>query len=91
MIIQGVQQDDDSRPVYDEELNTWVAPFFIRMAPITMPVFFAGILTCLAIEKFSIAGFGNQLPTNIRNIFNDYSIHMNEKNYVSWRNHSRSC
>ena len=30
--IQGVQQDDDSKPVYDEELNTWVAPFF--MAPI---------------------------------------------------------
>ena len=30
--IQGVQQDDDSRPIYDEELNTWVAPFF--MAPI---------------------------------------------------------
>ena len=30
--IQGVKQDDDSRPVYDEELNTWVAPFF--MAPI---------------------------------------------------------
>ena len=56
--------------------------FFIRMAPITMPVFFAGILTCLAIEKFSIAGFGNQLPTNIRNIFNDYSIHMN-KNITS--------
>ena len=41
--------------------------FFIRMAPITMPVFFAGILTCFVIEKFSIAGFGNQLPTNIRN------------------------
>ena len=30
--IQGVQQDDDSKPVYDEELDTWVAPFF--MAPI---------------------------------------------------------
>ena len=30
--IQGVQQDDDSKPTYDEELNTWVAPFF--MAPI---------------------------------------------------------
>ena len=29
---QGVQQDDDSKPVYDEELDTWVAPFF--MAPI---------------------------------------------------------
>ena len=30
--IQGVQQDDDSKPAYDEELDTWVAPFF--MAPI---------------------------------------------------------
>jgi len=30
--IQGAQQDDDSKPVYDEELETWVAPFF--MAPI---------------------------------------------------------
>ena len=30
--VQGVQQDDDSKPVYDEELDTWVAPFF--MAPI---------------------------------------------------------
>ena len=30
--MQGEQQDDDSKPVYDEELDTWVAPFF--MAPI---------------------------------------------------------
>ena len=30
--FQGIQQDDDSKPVYDEELDTWVAPFF--MAPI---------------------------------------------------------
>ena len=30
--MQGVMQDDDSKPVYDEELDTWVAPFF--MAPI---------------------------------------------------------
>ena len=27
--------------------------FFLRMAPITMPVFFAGIITCVLIEKFS--------------------------------------
>ena len=30
--FQGIQQDDDSKPKYDEELDTWVAPFF--MAPI---------------------------------------------------------
>jgi NhaB family Na+:H+ antiporter len=48
------------------------------MAPITMPVFFAGIITCVLIEKFSIAGFGNQLPSNIRGIFNDYAVYRNE-------------
>ena len=52
--------------------------FFLRMAPITMPVFVAGILTCFVIERFSIAGFGNQLPSNIREIFNDYSIYREE-------------
>ena len=52
--------------------------FFLRMAPITMPVFVAGILTCFIIEKFSIAGFGNQLPPNIKEIFNDYSVYREE-------------
>ena len=52
--------------------------FFLKMAPITMPVFVAGIFTCFIIEKFSIAGFGNQLPSNIREIFNDYSVYREE-------------
>lgn len=30
--FQGAQQEDDTKPKYDEELETWVAPFF--MAPI---------------------------------------------------------
>jgi NhaB family Na+:H+ antiporter len=46
--------------------------FFIRMAPITMPVFIAGLITCVFVEKFSIAGFGNQLPDSVRTIFNDF-------------------
>ena len=52
--------------------------FFLRMAPITIPVFVAGILTCFIIEKFSIAGFGNQLPSNIKEIFNNYSVYREE-------------
>ena len=52
--------------------------FFIQMAPITMPILFAGLLTCIFVEKFSIAGFGNQLPTNVRNVFNDYAKYRNE-------------
>lgn len=49
--------------------------FFIKMAPVTMPVFFAGLVTCYLIEKFSIAGFGNQMPISVRNVFNDFAIH----------------
>ena len=52
--------------------------FFTKMAPITMPVFIAGILTCLLVEKFSIAGFGSQLPSQIKLIFNDYAEYRNE-------------
>ena len=49
--------------------------FFIAMAPVTMPVLFAGILTCLVIERFKLAGFGHQLPDSIRVIFNDYDLY----------------
>ena len=47
--------------------------FIIIMAPITMPVFAAGMITCFAVEKFKIAGFGTQLPPEIKNIFENYS------------------
>ena len=40
-----------------------------------MPVFIAGLLTCFLIERFSIAGFGNQLPESVRNIFNDFDVY----------------
>jgi NhaB family Na+:H+ antiporter len=49
--------------------------FVIRMAPVTMPVFIAGLLTCFLVERFSIAGFGNQLPDSVRNIFNDFDVY----------------
>ena len=52
--------------------------FFIQMAPITMPILFTGLLTCIIVEKFSIAGFGNQLPLNVREVFNDYSKYRKE-------------
>ena len=52
--------------------------FFLQMAPITMPILFSGLVTCVLLEKFSVAGFGNQLPSNVREIFNDYSNYRNE-------------
>ena len=46
--------------------------FVIAMAPVTMPVFVAGVFTCFMIERFKLAGFGHQLPDSIRQIFIDY-------------------
>ena len=47
--------------------------FMIKMAPITVPVFIAGMITCFAIEKFHICGFGNPLPLRIKNMFHEYN------------------
>jgi NhaB family Na+:H+ antiporter len=43
------------------------------MAPITLPVFIAGMITCFTIEKFRLFGFGNHLPLRIKNIFHEYN------------------
>ena len=47
--------------------------FMVKMSPITIPVFIAGMITCFGIEKLHICGFGNQLPERIKNIFHDYN------------------
>jgi NhaB family Na+:H+ antiporter len=47
--------------------------FAVRMAPITAPVFIAGMITCFSIEKFQLFGFGTHLPLRIKNIFHEYN------------------
>ena len=47
--------------------------FLVVMSPITVPVFFAGMITCFSVEKLKIAGFGTQLPSEIKEIFERYS------------------
>ncbi len=50
--------------------------FFQRMAPVSMPVLAAGLLTCLMVEKFSIAGYGAQIPAASRKILEEYDHRM---------------
>lgn len=42
--------------------------FIIRMAPVTVPVFICGLLTCILVEKFHLFGYGARLPENVRKI-----------------------
>jgi len=47
--------------------------FFLRMAPITMPVLAAGLTTTIILEKTKSFGFGQQLPDVARNIIENYT------------------
>jgi len=47
--------------------------FFLKMAPITMPVLGAGLLTTIILEKTKSFGFGQELPDNVRTILENYT------------------
>ncbi|WP_070962979.1 Na(+)/H(+) antiporter NhaB [Vibrio sonorensis] len=46
--------------------------FIVRMAPVTLPVFICGLITCALVEKFKVFGYGAQLPDNVRKILVDF-------------------
>ena len=53
--------------------------FFMKMAPVTMPVFFFGLGTCLLLERFKVFGYGAQLPEEVRHILQQSSDHDDAK------------
>ena len=53
--------------------------FFMRMAPVTMPVFACGLICCVILEKTKILGYGAQLPETVRQVLTASSIE-DEKN-----------
>lgn len=53
--------------------------FFLRMSPVTVPVFICGILTCVLVERFKLFGYGVSLPDNVRRVLEDYDRDMTEK------------
>lgn len=46
--------------------------FFYAMAPVTMPVLFAGLLTCVLLEVTGTFGFGAKLPAQVRDIIQGF-------------------
>lgn len=56
-----------------ERLGWDFIDFFLKMAPVTIPVFFCGIITTIILEKFKLFGYGAELPEVARGIINNYS------------------
>jgi len=57
-----------------EKMDWDFIEFFMQMKVITIPVFFAGLLTTILLEKFKIFGFGAELPQVARKIIENYTV-----------------
>jgi len=53
--------------------------FFLRVAPISLPVLVVGLLTAMLLEVTKKFGYGAQLPNNVRKILEDYDLSEDEK------------
>lgn len=54
-------------------------PFFIKVAPVSLPVLVVGLLTCVAVEKFRLFGYGALMPGNIRSHLLETAVRMEVK------------
>jgi len=62
-----------------EKLGWDFIEFFKRMAPVTIPVLGAGLLTTIFLEKTKTFGFGAQLPEVARRIIENYTDEEDKK------------
>jgi Na+:H+ antiporter, NhaB family len=46
--------------------------FFLKVAPVSIPVFIVGIATCLLVEKVRWFGYGCELPTSVRDVLAEH-------------------
>ncbi|RMH46958.1 MAG: sodium/proton antiporter NhaB [Gammaproteobacteria bacterium] len=53
--------------------------FFLRMGPVTVPVFVVGLLTVIVLEKTGWFGYGGELPEQVRKVMEDYMHHEDER------------
>lgn len=53
--------------------------FFTNMAPVTMPAFFAGLLTCILLEKTGKFGYGAKLPNTVREVLVNFAAEQEQK------------
>ncbi len=54
------------------------AEFFLRMAPVTVPVLFVGFITCVLLEIFGKFGYGAKIPESVRQIIQDHANKQDE-------------
>ncbi|NTS77005.1 sodium/proton antiporter NhaB [Catenovulum sp. SM1970] len=56
--------------------------FALRMAPVTIPVFFFGLLTTFLVEKTKTFSYGSELPDSVYKILCDYDKEQDRKRNI---------
>lgn len=59
------------------EMGWHFAEFFHKVAPVSLPVLAAGLVTCVLLEKVRWFGYGTLLPDNVRAVLADYAAQDN--------------
>jgi NhaB family Na+:H+ antiporter len=58
----------------------WSFPeFFVRVAPVSIPVLIVGLSTCALLEKLKWFGYGEELPASVREIMESYELRQSEE------------
>nr|BFD42183.1 sodium/proton antiporter NhaB [Pseudomonas sp. FFPRI_1] len=55
------------------EMGWHFAEFFSKVAPVSLPVLAAGLVTCVLLEKLRWFGYGTLLPDNVRGVLANYA------------------
>jgi NhaB family Na+:H+ antiporter len=53
--------------------------FFLHAAPVALPVFVVGIVTCVLVEHLQLFGYGTRLPETVRNVLEAYDREQQQK------------
>ncbi len=57
----------------------WSFPdFFIKVAPVSLPVLLVGLLTCALVERLRLFGYGHAIPGNVRSILAEEAARRDE-------------
>jgi NhaB family Na+:H+ antiporter len=53
--------------------------FLVRMAPVSLPVLLAGLVTCALVDRFKLFGYGTPLPPAVREVLAEYEQRQRER------------
>ncbi len=53
--------------------------FFLKIAPLSIPILIMGTLTCVLIERFKLFGYGAELPSRVYQVLNEHAAIMTSR------------